>query len=182
MRRIVEIRKRLTHLNYIQFIGLQTALGLLISIILLIIVSIFNISTPLRHEGHNSTFIEFLLLLMFSAIIETLLFQYLPFIFATHRAKLIPCRKISKPTKYVLFSSILFGIFHIIGSQWMMPFVILKVLFSALCGVVLSVSFYILWRNKQTPVLSVSLIHFLINSILVCFGPLMKKIITIIQG
>ena len=174
MRRLIGIRKRLISLNYIQFLGLQIVLGLSISIVQFVILSVSQITTPLtRFEGQSYTFISFLSVLVISAAIETLLFQYLPFVLTSNRKKAASSNKTFKPTQYILCSSVLFGLFHIIGTHWMMPFVVLKVLGATLCGVVLSVSFYILHRKKQRPFLSVSLIHFLINSILVCAGAMM---------
>ena len=166
-RKIIAIRKRLTSLNYVQFVGVQIALGLLCSSVLSAINSIFSISVPTREYGYS--FIPFLLLFLVSAFIETLLFQYLPFILASHRKKDVP-DKIFKPTRYVLMSSVAFGLFHIVGTHWAMPFCILKVLSSMLFGVVLSVSFYILYKKKQKPILSVALIHYLINVSIVFWG------------
>lgn len=175
MRKIAEFRKWLTNLNYIQFIGLQTSIGLLVATVLYAINSVFEVSTPTRN-GYAA--IPFLLLLLVSAIIETILFQYLPFVLTAHRRKNIPSKKIFKPTRYVFLSSVVFGLFHIVGTHWMMPFVVFKVLSATLYGVVLSVSFYIFWRKNQKPILSVSLIHFLMNSIIVFLGYLIELMIS----
>lgn len=170
MGEIIEIRKKLTSLNYIQFIGSQTALGLLVATAQFAIISIFEISLPSdRFEGHDYTFISYQPILMVSAVIETLLFQYLPFIITRG----VSLRKNFRPTKYILFSSVLFGLFHIIATQCMMPFAVIKVFFSTLSGVVLSVSFYIFRRKKQLPILSVSLIHYLINTLTLSAGVLL---------
>ncbi len=174
MRKITEIRKWLTNLGYIKFIGLQTAIGLLTTVFTLAIITIFKVSTPQTEFGF--TFISFLLILIVGAVAETLLFQYLPFIIMSHRTKNAPSKRVCKPTRYILFSSALFGLFHIITTRWMMPFAIIRVLDTALAGVVLSVSFYILHRKKQLPILSVSLIHFLINTIFVCVGTLIDSL------
>lgn len=145
-------------------------LGLIILTIQFAIIGILGDDFPLQKYEETSfsfTFIRYLFLLIISAFIETLLFQYIPFIIFSHRVKNSSCRKILKPTKYILFSSIVFGLFHIVGTQWQMPLVVIRVLFTALCGVVLSVSFYILHRKKQSPVFSVTLIHYLINAIII---------------
>lgn len=173
MGKILEIRKKLTSLNYVQFIGLQTALGLLVAIVQSAITFMFEISLPLdRFEGHDYTFISYQPGLMVSAIVETLLFQYLPFVIT----KRVTLRKKFRPTRYILYSSAWFGLFHIIATQCMMPFTIIKVFFSALSGVVLSVSFYIFRRKKQLPVLSVSLIHYMINTIILSTGVLIDSL------
>lgn len=168
MSKAIEIRRWLTRLNYIQFIGLQTAIGLLIIVFTFATITIFKVNTP--QNGVGQTFIAFLLLEIVNAIAETLLFQHLPFIIMSHRTKNVPSKKVFKPTRYVMFSSALFGLFHIITTRMMMPFAIIRVLSAALFGMVLSVSFYILHRKKQLPILSVSLIHFLVNTLLVCVG------------
>lgn len=177
MRKITEIRKWLTNLSYIKFIGLQTTIGLLIFAFTFATITIFKVSTPLsRFEGTSYTFIEYLCFLIFSAFVETLLFQYLPFIIFSHRVKNSSSRKILKPTRYILFSSVVFGLFHIIGTRWLMPLVVIRVLETALFGVVLSVSFYILHRKERLPILSVTLIHYLANTITVCTGTLLDSL------
>lgn len=167
VRKTIAIRKWLNSLNYVQFIGVQIALGLLCSLVLYAIISIFSISSPTREYGYS--FIPFLLLFLVSAFIETLLFQYLPFILISLRKKDVP-DKVFRPTRYVLISSVAFGLFHIVGTHWMMPFVVFKVLFTALYGVAFSVSFYILYKKKQKPILSVTLIHYLVNVSIVFLG------------
>lgn len=175
MRKIIEIRKRLVKLNYVQFIGTQMSLGLIALCIQFAILFGFEISIPTdRFTGYNFTFAALQPRLMLSALIETLLFQYIPFIIFSRRVKSSSSRKILKPTRYILFSSVLFGLFHIIGTHWLMPLVVIRVLFTALCGVVLSVSFYILHRKKRLPILSVTLIHYLINSILISVGSMLN--------
>lgn len=180
MRKILEIRKNLVKLNYIQFIGLQVALGLIILTIQLAIILILGISLPSsRFEGTSYTYIGYLLSLILGVFIETLLFQFIPFVIFSHWIKSSSSRKILKPTRYILFSSVLFGLFHIIGTHWLMPLVVIRVLFTALCGVVLSVSFYILHRKKRLPILSVTLIHYLIDSIIISVGFLLDNFTSI---
>ena len=105
MSKITEIREKLTKLSYIKFIGLQTAIGLLIIVFTFATITIFKVNTP--QNGVGQTFIAFLLLEIVNAIAETLLFQHLPFIIMSHRTKNVPSKKVFKPTRYVMFSSAL---------------------------------------------------------------------------
>lgn len=179
MRKITELRERLIRLNYAQFIGVQVVLGLIALAIQFAIILLWGISIPTDRFGNGYTFIGLQARLIPSALIETLLFQYLPFIIFSRWVKNSASRKILKPTRYILFSSVVFGLFHIIGTHWLMPLVVIRVLFTALCGMVLAISFYILRRKKQMPILSVTLIHFLINFILISVGTVLDLIMTI---
>ena len=179
MRKITELRERLIRLNYAQFIGVQVVLGLIALAIQFAIILLWGISIPTDRFENGYTFIGLQARLIPSALIETLLFQYLPFIIFSRWVKNSASRKILKPTRYILFSSVVFGLFHIIGTHWLMPLVVIRVLFTALCGMVLAVSFYILRRKKQMPILSVTLIHFLINFILISVGAVLDLIMTI---
>ena len=171
MKNVLKIRKQLTSLSYIQLVALQTAIGLLLSFVLIGILCLFEIDIPSRDESSGLSLAIFLLYQVINGILETVVFQYLPYrITAFHTNNPQKPYVNLHPTRYVVVSSILFGIMHFIGTHWEMPFCVLKVLCSMLVGVVLSVSFYILSKKKQKPILSVALIHFLINVSIVLIG------------
>lgn len=173
---VLKIRKRLTSLSYIQFVTLQTAIGLLLSFVLFGISCLFEIDIPSKDESSGLSLAVFLLYQVINGILETVVFQCLPYRISAFRMKKSQKPYVNlHPTRYVIVSSILFGFMHFIGTHWEMPFCVLKVLCSMLVGVVLSVSFYILFKKKQKPILSVALIHFLINVIIGLTGCFFQK-------
>lgn len=176
MKNVLKIRKQLASLTYIQLVAIQTTIGLLLTLVLVAVLSIFKIGMTSNDESNGLSFAVFVLYQVINGVLETILFQYLPY-----RITAIHTRNPQKPyvnihpTRYVIVSSILFGFMHFIGTHWEMPFCVLKVLCSMLVGVVLSVSFYILFKKKQKPILSVALIHFLINVIIGLTGCFFQK-------
>jgi branched-subunit amino acid transport protein AzlD len=158
-KKLVKLRFRLEHISYWKFVLLQTGLFLGMAIPILIIkagLSYFGIEVEEPPLFYSNSLTTYFWLILF-AFVETLLFQTLPFLIL---------RKINNtkmhPTWYIIISALLFGIAHVFnGGDYLFKSLYCIRTFSG--GIVLAISYYLLHRRRQLPLLSVTFIHWLNN-------------------
>ena len=101
-----------------------------------------------------------------SPLIETACFQYLLYkIFAFIIAKknrLFPA--------YVLSSSIIFGLFHLLGANANIGWYIYRFCTGMAGGLVFSTTMYFMTRRKQYPFWSTVAVHAIANTLLICLS------------
>ncbi|MCQ2319124.1 MAG: CPBP family glutamic-type intramembrane protease [Bacteroidales bacterium] len=151
----------LTRMSWVKFVFIQLLISLLSVSIGVVLMYSFD-CVPVSSDEDDIPMI-YLLFLPLSALIETLIFQHLPMIFFKSRLN-----KDNKkyPLIYIIFSALIFGIFHLVRSEDSVVFEIIRIIDATIVGIVLATSYYILWHKQQHPVISVSIIHLMHNMII----------------
>ena len=155
------MKKRLESLPYWKFLAFQLLQYLVVGVLTVLLFLLYaQISGKEAFETprYSNSFWYYATILLGSIIMETFFFQYIPFQLFRLYWKF---RKRKSPLSFIIFSALVFGLFHLTTSNKDIAISILKVLASVIGGIILSTSYYILARKKQYPFLSVFLIHFL---------------------
>lgn len=105
------------------------------------------------------------LLMLISVILETLFFQYIPFLI--NRAVLRE-KPDTKPFVFIVISSLLFGFAHTFQTKLtFIPIVVVNVFNKILMGIILYSTMYVLYKKNCNPYWPVILLHFVFNSIVI---------------
>ena len=154
----IEFWRWLTNLSWWRFVLFQyllTFVPLFVSIVLMNILVKYNEGFP---EYEPSVF--FFLSMIPTVFLETVIFQHLVFKLFESRWK---TDDNNKPSVYIIVSSIAFGLVHLLSCKGVLWFDIVKICDALAGGIILAVSYYILWCKKQHPIIGVFLIHLLYN-------------------
>lgn len=168
-------RKNLEGYSYVRFIAFQLIQYLAIGasmILLFLLYAKISGRELFEAQNYSKPFWFYSATLFGSIIMETFIFQYVPF----QLFKLIwKVRGRKSPLSFIIFSALVFGLFHIAASNKDIVLAILKVIGCTFGGIILSTSYYILVRKKQYPFWSVFLIHFLYDFIILGLAFCMKS-------
>lgn len=157
---LIVYRKKMMDLPYHKFIFVQfvslTLVHLFFFVLMLICIRIFSLESNIPvQEIHEFSFLNKTVWLILSAIYETFFFQFILYYPFSKNGKLI------SPSKYIILSSVLFGLGHFTVCDGMLITDILQIICHFFAGTVYAFTYYIAKKKKTNAFISVVFIHFL---------------------
>lgn len=164
---LVVFRNWLMELPWWKFALFQLTIGIFSTTVWVSLMFLVGCGADEPEEGMSSLYI---ILLPLSALLETLIFQYVPF--KIFRLRWDNGEKRS-PLTYIIVSGLVFGMFHLVKCKYSYLFETFRIIDATIEGIIFGISYYVLWCRKQHPILGVSLIHYLHNMLLLMFSSIL---------